>query len=93
VNSARTPSSSIRKRLGSSSRDGQPGHVKIVYAGGVAAAILACSSSGTPAGISARIFRALVLPPPLAKGCCKRSLVHQLPNDSIFFEGLVPVRA
>jgi hypothetical protein len=37
VNSAGTPSSSIRREVGSSSSDGQPRHVKIVHAGGVAA--------------------------------------------------------
>src|SRR6266851_4779742 len=36
VNSTGTPSSSIRREVGSSSRDGQPRHVKIVHAGGVA---------------------------------------------------------
>src|SRR5207245_1111790 len=37
VNSTGTPSSSIRREVHSSSRDGQPRHVKIVHAGGVAA--------------------------------------------------------
>jgi hypothetical protein len=37
VRRAGTPSLSIRREVGSSSRDGQPRHVKIVHAGGVAA--------------------------------------------------------
>jgi hypothetical protein len=37
VNSAGTPSSSIRREAGSSSKDRQPRHVEIVHAGGVAA--------------------------------------------------------
>ena len=37
MNSTGTPSSSIRGEVGSSSRDDQPRHVKIVHAGGVAA--------------------------------------------------------
>jgi hypothetical protein len=34
VNSTGTPSSSIRREVGSSSRGGQPRHVKFVHAGG-----------------------------------------------------------
>ena len=37
VNSAGTPSSSIRREVGALRRDGQPRHVEIVHAGGVAA--------------------------------------------------------
>src|SRR5262249_56464808 len=36
VSRAGTPTSSIRGEVGSSSRDGQPRHVEIVHAGGVA---------------------------------------------------------
>jgi len=37
VNGARTPTSPIRRAVGASSRGGQPRHVEIVHAGGVAA--------------------------------------------------------
>jgi hypothetical protein len=51
VISAGASSSSIRKGVGSLSRDGQARHVEIVHASGFAAGDLACSSSGTPARI------------------------------------------
>jgi hypothetical protein len=45
-NSAGTPSSSIRREVGSSSRDGQPRHIKIVHAGGVAAGLFVVRHPG-----------------------------------------------
>jgi len=65
VNSTGTPSSSIRREFGSSSRDGQPRHVEIVHPCGVAAGdprIVVRGRLGLfvgrhPGKDSARIFR------------------------------------
>jgi hypothetical protein len=57
ANSAGTSSPSIRREVGCSSRDGQPRHVEIVHAGGVAAGDLGLFVVRTPARISAKILR------------------------------------
>jgi len=57
ANRVGTLSSSIRREVGSSTRAGQPRHVKIVHAGGVAAGDLGLFVVRHPARISARVFR------------------------------------